>query len=173
MTEKLSKQQREQLKRLVLQCVLSRFTTIEALHYIREKLHNSISRRYYFQIKRKLANNTNKQLAYFTENKDAYLYEFHQCILEIQFLQKKMWELYDNNEKDPKFQLDCIKELRMLTMTLMDRYKILPSISGFEFQYESDNNQSVLLKKDNEINWTGHEKEAFEDEANDSGEAKF
>jgi hypothetical protein len=84
-----------------------------------------------------------------------------------------MWELYDNNEKDPKFQLDCIKELRMLTMTLMDRYKILPSISGFEFQYESDNNQSVLLKKDNEINWTGHEKEAFEDEANDSGEAKF
>ncbi len=37
MTEKLSKQQREQLKRLVLQCALSRFTTVEALQYISEK----------------------------------------------------------------------------------------------------------------------------------------
>jgi hypothetical protein len=173
MTEKLSKQQREQLKRLVLQCVLLRFTTVEALRYISEKLHVSISRRYYFQIKGKIASETNKQLAYFTENKDAYIREFYQRISEIEFLQKKMWELYDNNEKDPEFQLGCIKELRMLTMTLVDLYKILPGISGFEFQYESDNNQSVLLRKDNEINWTEDERKAFEDEANDNGEAKF
>jgi hypothetical protein len=91
--------------------------------------------------------------------------------LEIEFLQKKMWELYDNNEKDPEFQLDCIKELRMLTMTLSDLYKILPNITGFEFQY--DNNQNALLRKDNQINWTDEERKAFEDEANDSGEAKF
>jgi hypothetical protein len=81
--------------------------------------------------------------------------------------------LNNNNEKDPKFQLDCIKELRMLTMTLVNLYKILPGISGFEFQYESDNNQSVLLRKDNEINWTEDERKAFEDKANDSREAKF
>ena len=173
MTEKLSKQQREQLKRLVLQCILSRLSTIEALQFVREKLHASISRRYYFQIKGKIASETNKQLAYFTENKDAYIREFYQRIPEIEFLQKKMWELYDNNEKDPEFQLGCIKELRMLTMTLVDLYKILPGISGFEFQYESDNNQSVLLRKDNEINWTEDERNAFEDEANDNGEAKF
>ena len=173
MTEKLSKQQREQLKRLVLQCVLLRFTTVEALRYISKKLHVSISRRYYFQIKEKIASETDKQLAYFTKNKDAYIHEFYQRILEIEFLQKKMWELYDKNEKDPEFRLDCIKELRMLTMTLVDLYKILPGISGFEFQYESDNNLRVLLRKDNEISWTDEERKAFEDEANDSGEAKF
>jgi hypothetical protein len=173
MTEKFTKKQREQLKRLVLECVLSRFTTVEALQYINEKLHISISRRYYFLVKRRMTNDTHKQLAHFTKNKDAYLHEFYQRILEIEFLQKKMWELYDNNEKDPEFRLDCIKELRMLTMTLVDLYKILPGISGFEFQYESDNNQSVLLREDNRINWTDAEEEAFDDEANDSGEAKF
>ena len=173
MTEKFTKKQREQLKRLVLECVLSRFTTVEALQYISKKLHVPISRRYYFQIKRSITSDTNKQLAFFTKNKDAYLYEFYQRIVEIDFLQKKMWELYDNNEKDPEFRLDCIKELRMLTMTLVDLYKILPGISGFEFQYESDNNQSVLLRKDNEIKWTEDERKAFEEESNDSGEAKF
>jgi hypothetical protein len=156
---------------LVMKCILSRLTTIEALQYIREKLHVSISRRYYFQIKRKIANDTNKQYAFFTKNKNAYLHEFYQRIAEIEFLQKKMWELYDNNEKDPKFRLDCIKELRMLTMTLMDLYQILPNITGFEFQY--DNDQNVILRKDNEINWTDGERKAFEDEANNSTEAKF
>jgi hypothetical protein len=94
MTEKLSKNQREQLKHLVIQCVLSRFTTIEALQFIREKLHVSISERYYYQTKRKIAGDTNKQIAYFTKNKDAYLYEFYQRILEIEYLQKKMWGTY-------------------------------------------------------------------------------
>jgi hypothetical protein len=42
---------------------------------------------------------------------------------------------------------------------------------GFEFQY--DNNQNALLRKDNQINWTDEERKAFEDEANDSGKAKF
>jgi hypothetical protein len=60
----------------------------------------------------------------------------------------------------------------MLTMTLVDLYQILPGITGFEFQYDS-NNQSVLLRKDNQINWTEDERKAFDDEANDSGEAKF
>ena len=135
MTEKLSKNQREQLKQLVIQCVLSRFTTIEALQFIREKLHVSISERYYYQTKRKIAGDTNKQIAYFTKNKDAYLYEFYQRILEIEYLQKKMWELYDNNDK-PESQVDCIKELRQLTMTLVTLYNILPGITGFEFQYD-------------------------------------
>lgn len=156
---------------LVIQCILSRFTTVEALHYIREKLHVSISRRYYFHIKAKITNDTTKQLAYFTKNKDVYLHEFYQCILEIEFLQKKMWKLYDNNENDPKFQLDCIKKLRMITTTLVDHYQLLPNITGFEFQYDS--NQSILLRKDNKINWTDEERKAFEDEANDNKEAKF
>jgi hypothetical protein len=171
MMKKFTKKRREELMQLVIKCVLSRFTTVEALQFIGEKLHVSISRRYYFQIKRKITNDTNKQLVYFIKNKNAYLHEFYQRIVEIEFLKKKMWELYDNNEKDPEFQLDCIKELRKLTITLVDLYQILPSVTGFEFQY--NNNQSILLRKDNNISWTEEETKAFEDKANNSREAKF
>ena len=172
MTEKFSKKQRDQLKQLVIQCVLSRFTTIEALRHIREKLHVSISERYYFQIKTKITDDTNIQIVYFTKNKDAYLHEFYERILEIEYLQKKLWELFDNNEEDPEFQVGCIKELRMLTMTLVDLYNILPNITRFEFQY--DNNNSILLRKDNQINWTDEERKGFEDgEGDDNPEAKF
>ena len=168
MTEKFSKKRREELKQLVIQCVLSRFTTFEALQYIRQKLHVSISERYYYQIKTKIATDTNKQIAYYPKNKDAYLHEFYQRILEIEYLQKKLWELYDKNEKDPEFQLGCIKELRHLSMTLVDLYNILPGITGFGFQYD---NGSILLRKDNRINWTEEERKAFEED--DDSEAKF
>jgi hypothetical protein len=83
-------------------------------------------------------------MGYFTKNKDPYLHEFYRRILEIEYLQKKMWELYDNNDK-PEFQLDCIKELRQLTMTLVTLYNILPNITGFEFQ--SDNGSNISSKK--------------------------
>lgn len=72
-------------------------------------------------------------------------------------MQKKMRELYDKNEKDPEFRLGCIKELRMLTMTLVDLYNILPNFTGFEFQYDNGNN-SVLLRMDNQVHWTDTEK---------------
>jgi hypothetical protein len=171
MTEKLSKKQRDHLKQLVIQCVLSRFSTIEALHYIKERLHVSISERYFYRVKTQIASDTNQQIAYFTKNKDAYLHEFYQRILEIEYLQKKMWELYDKNENDPEFQLGCIKELRMLTMTLVDLYNILPNITGFEFNYNNNNN-TLLLRNDNRVNWTETERKAFGEE-NDDPEAKF
>ena len=89
-----------------------------------------------------------------------------------------MWELYYYNEKDPEFQVGCIKELRMLTMTLVDLYNILRNIIGFEFQYDNNNNQSVLLRRDNRINWTDAEKKAIDKDRDEGGgddnpEAKF
>ena len=174
MTGKLSKSQREDLKQLVIQCVLSRFSIVEALHYIENKLCVSISERYYFQIKKKVASDSNKQIAYFIKNKDGYLHEFYERIREIEYLQQKLWEIHDNAEKDydPKLQLECIKELRMLTMTLVNLYNILPNLTGFEFQYDNNNN-TTLLRKDNRINWTDTEKKAFDNEAEDGGEVKF
>jgi hypothetical protein len=80
-----------------------------------------------------------------------------------------MWELYDNNDK-PESQVDCIKELRQLTMTLVTLYNILPGITGFEFQYDNNNN-TILLRRDNRINWTEEERKAFEED--DDPEAKF
>jgi hypothetical protein len=45
MTGKLSRPKREQLRQLVLDCTIRRLTTLEALSYIREKLHVTITDR--------------------------------------------------------------------------------------------------------------------------------
>lgn len=175
MTSKLNRNKREQLKQLVLECVLSRLSTFESLQYIKQKLGVSISRRYYFECKQKIKEDSNSKLKYFKENRSAYLFEFYERIQEIECMQKKLWELHDNAEKNnnPKFQLECIHELRSLTMILTDLYVTLPSITGFEFQYENNsNNNNVLLRKDNRINWTDEERKAFEDEALHSRQAK-
>jgi hypothetical protein len=175
MTSKLNRNKREQLKQLVLECVLSRLTTFEALQYIKQKLGVSISRRYYFDCKQRIKEDSNNKLKYFAENRDAYLFEFFERIQEIEYLQKELWEIHDNAEKnknkDPKLQLECLRELRQMTITLTDLYNVLPSIEGFEFQYENNNN--ILLRKDNRINWTDEERKAFEDRALNSRQAKF
>jgi hypothetical protein len=87
------------------------------------------------------------------------LHEFYRRILEIEYLQKKIRELYDNNDK-PEFQLNCIRELRQLTMTLVTLYNILPNITGFEFQSDNGSN-IILLRRDNPINWAEEERKAF------------
>ena len=79
--------------------------------------------------------------------------------MEIEYLQKKIRELYDNNDK-PEFQLNCIRELRQLTMTLVTLYNILPNITGFEFQSDNGSN-IILLRRDNPINWAEEERKAF------------
>jgi hypothetical protein len=164
---------REQLKQLILECVLSRLSTFEALQYIKHKLGVSVSRRYYFESKQRIKEDSNNKLKYFTENRDAYLFEFFERVQEIEYLQKKLWELHDNAEKnkDPKLQLECLHELRQMTMTLTDLYAVLPSIEGFEFQYEKNNN-NVLLRKDNRINWTDEERKAFGEDDGDGDDPK-
>ena len=82
------------------------------------------------------------------------LHEFYRRILEIEYLQKKIRELYYNNDK-PEFQLNCIRELRQLTMTLVTLYNILPNITGF------DGSNIILLRRDNPINWAEEERKAF------------
>jgi hypothetical protein len=173
MTSKLDRNKREQLKQLVIECVLSRLTTFEALQYIKQKLGVSISRRYYFDCMQKIKEDNNNKIKYFAANRDAYLFEFFERIKEIEYLERKLWGLHDNAEKnkDPKLQLECLRELRQMTMTLTDLYTVLPSIEGFEFQYENNNN--VLLRKDNRISWTDEERKAFQDEALNSRQAKF
>ena len=51
MTKKgVTRNQREHLRQIVLDCTLRRLSTIEALELIRQKLHTTITDRYYYVI---------------------------------------------------------------------------------------------------------------------------
>jgi hypothetical protein len=94
---------------------------------------------------------------------------FYERIHEIEFLQKKLWELHykqhtaaDNNNNNAKQQLDCIKELRLLSVTLSDLYNMLPLITGFEFEPVGRGVGGIILIGDNHINWTETERKGLD-----------
>ena len=45
-------------------------------------------------------------------------------------MQKKLYEIIDNNEDDPSIQLDAISELHKLNITLSNYFSVAPSIGN-------------------------------------------
>jgi hypothetical protein len=132
MTEKLSKESRDHLKHLVKETILWNYSTVEALHYITQKLGVSISERYYFAVKSKITQENKENLEYFEDNKGTiFLEEYMMRIMEIQNYQKDTWRLIRQHENNATFQLKCYKQLRQLTITLAELYVNLPEVMGF------------------------------------------
>jgi hypothetical protein len=139
MTQKLNRSKREYLRQLVLDTTLRRLTTLEALAYIKEKLHVSITDRYYYVIKKNIINSSGEQLEYLQKNRNAYLSTYFERIHELYKLQRELWELYyqAKADNDRKVQLDCIQHLKEVSVTLTEIYNLLPNMTGLQF--ESDN----------------------------------
>ena len=64
------------------------------------------------------------------EGQYEYLHEFKERINEIYFLQKKLYEIIDNNEDNPAIQIDAISELHKLNITLSNYFSVAPSIGN-------------------------------------------
>ncbi|MGB5090896.1 MAG: hypothetical protein WBN72_08125 [Nitrososphaeraceae archaeon] len=64
------------------------------------------------------------------EGQYEYLHEFKERINEIYFLQKKLYEIIDNNEHNPSIQLGAIAELHKLNITLSNYFSVAPSIGN-------------------------------------------
>lgn len=166
MTEKLSKQQREQLKQYVKESIIFRLTAYEALEYIEEKLGVSISRRYYFYVKRYLEVDAQRWIIKNFETRGVYLRHFHEQVDVVKFLQKNMWEIYHNEKTKDNDRIDAINVLTKLEEDLVTMYNtLLPRVYAYEqhLEVEEQGRQQLLHRFDNKINFTEEEKRAMED----------
>jgi len=173
MTEKLSKEKRDYLKRLVKETILWRYTTVEALNYITQKLGVSISERYYFDVKAKVTEENKEKQQYFEDNRGTiFIEEYMMRIMEMENYQRDTWQLIRKHEDNPAFQLQCYRQLHQLTMTLAELYVNLPDAFGFskdlQNKIDSRNRNDRLVRRDNKIHFTDSEREGL-----DSSEAKF
>ena len=64
------------------------------------------------------------------EGEYEYIHEFRERISEIMSLQKKHYEIIDNNEDNPTIQQTSLAELHRLSITLSNLYDVAPTIIG-------------------------------------------
>lgn len=135
----LTNYQRDYLKQLILECEVQRFTRQESLAYIHAKLKIPISDSYMDRTKRIVKKRLIQKLQHLREHRVAYIEQFFCRIAEIEKLQKEAWAVYHVNQNKPYVQMDCLRELHQLTITLGNLYEILPAFTGQSLVTYEDN----------------------------------
>jgi hypothetical protein len=90
MTQLLYKEKRDHLRRLVSETLLFGFSTNAALRYITDKLKVKIGERYYYQIRRKILEESETIIQYYSDNNNfIHLEQFINRITETELMRIK------------------------------------------------------------------------------------
>lgn len=125
---KLTISQKERFKHLVLDCIIQRLTTEESLLFIKDRLGLEIGRDYFNHVRASFKKNAEKHLRHLQKDRFAFIQGFFDRMEEIKFMQKRIWEIVNNNKDKPNLQLGCLSELHQLTLTLSNLDELLPAI---------------------------------------------
>jgi hypothetical protein len=77
---------------------------------------------------------------YLQENRNAFLANFFEMIHEQYRYQKELWEMYyqAKTENDTKVRLECIREVREVSVELQRLYDLLPQYKTSVFERERE-----------------------------------
>jgi hypothetical protein len=76
-----------------------------------------------------LKKSAEKNLKYLQKDRFVYIQNiFFDRIQELEYMQKMVWEIVNDNQDKPNLQLSCLSELRELTVLLTDFYDKLPIV---------------------------------------------
>jgi len=127
---KFTNAEKEHLKQIVSDCIIQRLTTEESLLYIKDKLGLVISEDYFNHMRASLKKCAEKNLKYLQKDRFVYIQNiFFDRIQELEYMQKMLWEIVNDNQDKPNLQLRCISELRELQVLLTELYQNLPLVT--------------------------------------------
>jgi hypothetical protein len=128
----LNEEQKENLKDVILECIIKRHNVDETLSYVKNKLGVDVMTHDHNRIRGELKRELGTNLKHLQRDKSAYPREFFKRIEEIRLIQKNLWRLIDENPDKPELQKDCLKELNQSTVTLGDLYKSIQELDQKE-----------------------------------------
>ena len=103
---------------------------LEIMQVIFNQTGKTITDRYLSTIRQQIKRESYHWYSQLREGEYEYLHEFKERINEILFMQKKLYEIIDNNEDNPAIQIDAISELHKLNITLSNYFSVAPSIGN-------------------------------------------
>ena len=107
---------------------MQRLMTEESLLYIKDKLELKVSKDYFNHVRASLKRDVEKDLKHIQKDRFAYIQIYFDRIEEVKCIQKKLWQIVNQNEDKPNLQISCLSELHQLTVSLANLYDILPAI---------------------------------------------
>ena len=127
---KLTRAQKEQLKRCIIDCTVRRLTFAEMQQYIKERLQIDISTDYLSHVRSSLRRDSQKLLNVYHKDRFAFIDEvFFKRVKEYENYQNILQNIIANNADKPEVQIKAVAELNDITVSLTNMFQDLPYIT--------------------------------------------
>jgi len=136
------------VKSIVATLTLKRMSDNEILQEINKQTNKTLTRTGLYHIKQSIKQSSKEWYETLRENEYSYIHEFKERIREIEFLQKRHYEIIDENPKSPSIIQKSLQELHALNVTLSNYYDVAPA---FVANPRHDNNTISIPQQDKDI----------------------
>ena len=114
---KFTNAERRTVNSIIASLSLKRIPDPEIIKAIYEQTNKEIKRRALYDLKQSIKRESFKWYKMMREGEYEYIHEFKERINEIMSLQKKHYEIVENNSTNPQIQQTSLAELHRLTIT--------------------------------------------------------
>lgn len=124
--------QQQQLKQLILECMIQRFNREESQAYISGRYGEHVADKYIDGTKANIRRISDKRLNVLRSSRSEFINQA--CFKradEIEHYMREAWRLYHTNGSDPYLQKGLLHDLHDYTITLANLYELVPHITGF------------------------------------------
>lgn len=127
---KFTKSQRQELRDLVVQCIVKRFSREESFAYIKGRFKHDVCIEWIDKVKADLIRGSPERLDYLRKSRYAFIDEVFRSKDEVENYMKELWVMFHKNPDNPNLQKDLIKELHQLTITRSNIIQAIKYLSG-------------------------------------------
>jgi hypothetical protein len=135
--------QKGYLKQFVADCLIKRFTLEESLLYLKDKLGIEVEEDEFYYLKGELKRDLRRNVHYLRRYEYAYIREYLDRIDEMKLIQKRLWNLIEDNSDNPQLQKDCLSELSRATIALADFYRSIKDLDRGNDELNATNLESI------------------------------
>jgi hypothetical protein len=107
---------------------LKRLSDTETIKEVERQTNNTMSRSGLYHIKQQIKKESYDWFKQMREGQYEYIHEFRERIDEILELQKRHYEIIDNDRESTAVKQASLVELHRLTITLSNLYDVAPTI---------------------------------------------
>lgn len=124
---KFTAAERETVKSIVASLSIKKVPDVEIMNEINLKLKKSVSRVTLFNVRKNIKKDSYYWFKQLRDDNYSYIHEVKQRLDEILDLQKRHYEIVENNLTNPQIQQNSLIQLHKLTETLFHYFEVIPT----------------------------------------------
>ena len=142
---KFTHEERSLVKSIVATLSIKRIPESEILKEIERQTNKTITTRFLYYIKEQIRKESSKWYCQLRQGEYEYFHEFKERINEIVDLQRRHYNIIEDNQNNPSIQQASLAELHRLNITLSNYFDVAPSIGNATI---SETPKSISEKRD-------------------------